>query len=221
MEDRDRRAGRETARPVRLLDKLETTYRGLRIPLPKVGARVEAARNAGAPSDSGAGGTQRPAGLSLSLSAERITRVLLLVAAALVVLSLAIGFVWLLGGPFVRLFYVGADLSLPSWYSALILALASTLLATIACSVRAGESPRYARRWTILAVIFAYLSCDEMLRLHERMTDTALRPALEFMDFAPAGFLYYPWVLVYAPLVAIFALAYLGFWRALDRKSVV
>lgn len=100
-----------------------------------------------------------------------------------------------------------------------MLALASVLLATVACAVRASEIPRYARRWLLLAAIFAYLSCDEMLRLHERMTGTALRPALDVLGFAPGGIFYYPWVIVYAPLVAIFVLAYFGFWRALPTKT--
>ena len=156
--------------------------------------------------------------LHVDLSAAGVTRSLVLVALVLVALSFGAGILGLTVGPFVRLFAVGSDLSLPSWYSALVLMLASILLAAIAFAVKASEIPRYARRWGILGAIFAYLSCDEMLRLHERMAETLLRPVLEGIGFVPGGILYYPWVIVYAPLVAVFALAYFGFWRALPTR---
>lgn len=56
-----------------------------------------------------------PGGFTLNLSAEGVARVLLVIAAALVATSLAAALVGLLGGPFVRLLYVGADLNLPSF----------------------------------------------------------------------------------------------------------
>lgn len=153
--------------------------------------------------------------LSLDLPAARVSGFLVLVAAVLVLASLAAGLVGLLGGPFVRLLDVGSDLSLPSWYSALVLALASVLLFTIAFAVRSSASSRYGRRWAILGIVFAYLSCDEMLRLHERMARTVLEPALASLGFMPGGILYYLWVIVYAPLVLVFAVAYFRFWRTL------
>lgn len=155
---------------------------------------------------------------SLDLPAARVTRYLIFAALILTLVSFAVGSVGLFGGPFLRLFYVGGDLSLPAWYSALTLALASVLLFTLAFIVRSSASPSYARRWAVLGAIFAYLSCDEMLRLHERMADTLLSPALESVGFIPGGVLYYPWVLIYAPLVAIFILAYFKFWLALPPR---
>lgn len=47
------------------------------------------------------------------------------------------------------------------------------------------------------------------------MADTALRPALDTMGFVPNGVLYYPWVILYVPLVVVFTLVYFGFWRTL------
>ncbi len=169
-------------------------------------------------SEDDATGTEAATELSLNISASRITRLLILAAIFLTLASLAVGAVALLEGPFVRLFYVGSDLSVPAWYSALVLALASILLFTVAFMVRSSESPRYARRWVVLGVIFAYLSCDEMLRLHERIASTLLVPALEGLGFVPGGILYYPWVIIYIPLVIIFILAYFGFWRELPAR---
>lgn len=131
-------------------------------------------------------------------------------------LSLISGIVGLLGGPWILLIDVGSDLSVPSWYSALLLLLASALLAVIAFAVRSGDDPRYARRWAILSGVFAYLCCDEMLRIHERMAATLLEPALDAaFGFAPGGILYYSWVLVYVPLLLVFCLAYPRLWLGL------
>lgn len=157
--------------------------------------------------------------LSLDMSTARVTGLLIIATLALTLVSFAVGLAGVLGGPFVRLFYVGADASLPSWYSALLLVLASLLLATVSFAVSAGGSTRYARRWAILAAIFAYLSCDEMLRLHERISNTVLQPGLEVLGIIPGGMLYYPWVIVYAPLVLIFVAAYFSFWRALPNRT--
>lgn len=157
--------------------------------------------------------------VSLDMLVARVCRLLIIAALVLVLVSFAVGLVGVLyGGPFVRLFYVGADLSLPSWYSALVLVFASILLAITSFTVRSSRSPRYARRWAILAAIFAYLSCDEMLRLHERMSSILLQPALDALGVIPGGLLYYPWVIVYAPLVLIFVAAYFPFWLALPIR---
>ncbi len=121
-------------------------------------------------------------------------------------------------GEVVTLFGVGEDLSIPSWYSAILLLFASALVATIAFAKRFSGDSRYIGRWAVLAVIFLYLSNDEMLRLHERMSGTLLQPALDSLGFEPTGVLSYPWIIVYAPLVAVFALAYLKFWLDLPSR---
>lgn len=164
-------------------------------------------------------GTEAAMEPSLNISARWITRGLVFAAILLTLASIVVGTVALLEGPFVRLFYVGSDLSVPAWYSALVLALASILLFTVAFVVGSGEDPRYARRWAILGIIFAYLSCDEMLRLHERIASTLIVPAIESLGFVPGSILYYPWVLIYTPLVILFALAYFRFWRELPERT--
>ncbi|MGH3090646.1 MAG: hypothetical protein ACRDSJ_25485, partial [Rubrobacteraceae bacterium] len=76
----------------------------------------------------------------------------------------------------------------------------------------------YAIRWGLLSVIFVYLSSDEMLRLHERMSGGLLQPALEVLGYEPSGIFRYPWIIVYVPLTLVFVLAYLRFWLDLPSK---
>lgn len=146
-------------------------------------------------------------------------RVLLYISVALASLSFISGLIWFAGlGPWVRIINVDNDLSLPSWFSAVLLLFSSALLAVIAYAKKSETSPRYGHRWTALAIIFLFLCCDEMIRIHERVANVLVKPALDALGIVPGGVLSNPWVLVYGPLVIVFALAYLGFWLDLPSR---
>lgn len=158
-------------------------------------------------------------GLSLSVLPEKVTRALVYIAVSLALLSFVSGLLWFAGvGPWIRVLNVDNDLSIPSWFSAVLLLFSSLLLAAIAYAKRFEANPRYGRRWTALAIIFLFLSCDEMIRIHERMANVLVWPTLDALGIVPAGMLSNPWVLVYGPLVLIFVLAYLGFWLDLPAR---
>lgn len=159
-----------------------------------------------------------PYRLPIRLVPAKVAGALGLVALLFTLASLVGSWLQPVLGQVVELFGVGIDLSIPSWYSAILLLLASVLVATIAFAKKFGGDGRYMGHWAVLAVIFLYLSNDEMLRLHERMSGTLLQPALDSLGFEPTGVLSYPWIIVYAPLVAVFALAYLRFWLDLPSK---
>lgn len=155
--------------------------------------------------------------LSIHTSPEKVALGLGLVALGLTLLSFAGRFVRPILGEVVSLFGVGDDLSVPSWYSSIVLLFAAVLIATIAfATIRYGG--RYGARWALLAAIFLFLASDEMLRLHERMSGALLQPALEALGYEPTGLLRYPWVIVYAPLTLVFVIAYLKFWLDLPAR---
>jgi hypothetical protein len=157
--------------------------------------------------------------LSIPFSPYKVARVLALVAVSLALLSFISGLIWFAGmGPWILVLDIDTDLSLPSWYSALTLLLGSVLLATIAYAWSAEGSPRYARHWAILSAIFLFLCCDEMLRIHERIANVLIKPALDALGFVPSGILHYPWVLLYGPLVLVFVVAYFKFWVELPIR---
>lgn len=155
----------------------------------------------------------------MDLAPAKVARAMVLLVLGLVMLSLVNSLVGLLGGPVVQVLAVAYDLSLSSWYSAIALLFASILLATIGLARRTGNDSRYARRWAVLAAIFLFLSCDEMLRIHERVALTLVRPTLESLGYSPTGLLYYSWVILYVPLLVVFVLAYLGFWLDLPART--
>jgi uncharacterized membrane protein len=62
-----------------------------------------------------------------------------------------------------------------------------------------------------MAVVFLFLSFDELFAVHERL----MQPVLETFDLP--GFLQFAWVPVYAILVMIVALVFLPLWRSLEH----
>jgi hypothetical protein len=107
---------------------------------------------------------------------------------------------------------LGADVAVPSFYSAIAILFCSFLLAIIAM----GEFRRRGYRagyWLALSAIFLFLSIDEMLSIHERLIPL-LRPAFEGY-----GALYYGWVAPYAAAVVVLFVAYARFLLGLPRLT--
>lgn len=94
--------------------------------------------------------------------------------------------------------------NLPSYYSALALAFSALLLMIIARSQSApgGEDARY---WWGLTFLFAYLSVDEAVGIHEKMI-------LPLQDATGAsGLLFYAWVIPYGLCILILGIILLRF----------
>lgn len=97
------------------------------------------------------------------------------------------------------LFDVNTEATVPTWYSAgLLLAVAAVCGVLVAVSVAAGQS---GRRWSVLAAVFALMSLDETVALHERLGSTVE----DVLDVRSDGLLRHSWVL--AGLVLAVALA--------------
>lgn len=154
--------------------------------------------------------------MSLTVSARRLRRVLVALACALVLLSLACVLGALLSGRgmggLVRVLNVDAEKSLPTWYSSLGLAASCALLALCAAQARAAGRG-FALHWAALSAVFGLLSSDEIVGFHEAM-GKALQRHGEFH-----GFLRYAWVLPAFPALAVLALTYRRFLGALPART--
>ena len=155
--------------------------------------------------------------MRLTVPAGRVLRLLLVIVAVLHALSLTVNVVHrgLDQPPFAQFDWVWAFLdidqehNLPTWFSSTLLLLSALVLADIGATAgRAGD--RFARHWKLLAVVFAFLALDEATQIHEAAN--ALRDAFDL-----TGVLYLSWILVAAPLVLVFALAYLRFLGHLPK----
>jgi hypothetical protein len=112
----------------------------------------------------------------------------------------------------VDLFSVDVEGNVTTWFSAALLLAIGLVALAIAAEQRRQQQACWRRHWIALGLIFVYLSVDEAARLHERAT-----PLLKQVVEA-SGVLVHVWVVLGAPLVLLFALAYLPFLRALPRR---
>lgn len=105
------------------------------------------------------------------------------------------------------------EMSLPAWFSSMLLLVCSALLGLIALDALREKEP-FRRYWLGLALIFLYLSADEAASIHEKAT-TVMRYL-----FGVKGFLYYHgWLVPGSILLAAFLLVYARFLKALPRST--
>lgn len=117
----------------------------------------------------------------------------------------------------VYLFALDQEKNVPTFFSSLILLFSALLLALIA-ACKKKELDGYPPSWTGLSVIFLYLSMDEFVELHERLSPLA--KAL----FNTSGLLTYAWVIPYGIFLVIFAIVYFRFTMnlpAITRKRFI
>lgn len=107
-------------------------------------------------------------------------------------------------------FYFDREGNLPSYFSAIILLFASTILVFIAILKR-RDKDSFSSQWAFLAILFLALSVDEAVSFHEILIEP-LRKAYQL-----SGVLRFPWVIVGGAFVGIFCIAYLRFLLSLSR----
>ena len=105
---------------------------------------------------------------------------------------------------FLDLFSVNAEQTIPTWYATILLFVSAVLLGVITAVKRQSHDP-HTRYWAGLAFIFLYLSIDEGAVIHE-LFSTPLETA-----FNTSGYLAFAWLIVFVPLLILFALLYLRF----------
>jgi hypothetical protein len=88
--------------------------------------------------------------------------------------------------------------NVPTYFTSMLLLLASTILALITL-IKYKEKNSYKAKWMILAIVFLFLSMEEIAGFHEAVAGP-LRSLL-----AVDGFFYYAWV-----IPAILMLGFLG-----------
>ena len=112
------------------------------------------------------------------------------------------------------LFDFELDSNITTWYSSITLFISSLLLWGIAI-YKKGIKDSFSLHWRFLAIIFAFLSLDEVAMLHERAGQVL--DSLSSVEFD--GWLYFQWVLIGVPLTLIIALAYFKFIVHLPTKT--
>lgn len=148
---------------------------------------------------------------------DKITRIAILCTLLITIINAIVqvikyGLSYKRGASLQAIFDVGHDGNLPTWYASITLLFCAILLAVIA-KVKAEKRDKYSRHWQGLAIVFVFLSIDEVAMLHEKAGDL-----LEKLPFEYTGLFNYQWVILGIPLTLIFVLSYLRFLFALPNK---
>lgn len=159
--------------------------------------------------------------LNLTLSPKRFARFLLYVAVALVAIGLLVIPIYGLQAAspekaelwrkLAHLVSVDAEMNPQTYFSSMILLISSILLGIIAIARQRDRAP-FVRHWQILAGLFLYLSMDEILMIHDRMS-----PLVEQV-LHPHGAFAYGWVIPAIPLCIVLAVAYFNFLVHLPKR---
>lgn len=145
-----------------------------------------------------------------------VLRVLLSTILFLLIANLAASIIWFVYGHdfafgLVPLFDFDSEKNVPTFFSAVALLSASALLVTIAKLSR-NSGVEYAL-WLVLAVIFLFLSIDEISSLHEKL----IKPLRSLLG--TSGVFYFAWIIPYASALGLLAIVYLRFLLRLPRET--
>lgn len=98
--------------------------------------------------------------------------------------------------------------NVPTWWVVCLLFCCALLLAAIAARAR-REGAAHVTRWRVLAALFAYISLDELVQLHEGMSGW----------FDTGGVLYFGWVIPAGAAVLVLGLYFLPLLRDLPAAT--
>src|SRR5215210_7304660 len=117
-----------------------------------------------------------------------------------------------------RIFDVGEERSIPTWFESIQFLLCSILLAVIAVAKK-RRSDRYSLHWGVLSIIFLLLSLDEVASIHEAIGQQSERLLHNITGFTPSGAIKFFWVVPGAIFAFIVLLAYLKFLANLPLST--
>ncbi|OUL34509.1 hypothetical protein BV372_13805 [Nostoc sp. T09] len=111
-----------------------------------------------------------------------------------------------------NLFDLDSETNIPSVYAAGAILFCSILMAIIAQAQKLAGNSNF-RSWLGFSLVFAYLSMDEFMSLHENVV-VPMRKA-----FHTGGLLYFPWVILGSIFLVIFLIVFGKFIASLPAKT--
>ena len=112
-----------------------------------------------------------------------------------------------------RYFMLQNERSVPTWFSVVLIAMNMVLLVLNGVANHQLRGATSTLSWLSLAAIFAFLSLDEQVTIHEAIGDR-IGTAYEV-----GGFLSFPWIIAGSVFTAIVGFGYLGYLRRLPRRT--
>ncbi|MBA3276266.1 MAG: hypothetical protein H0T72_10765 [Chloroflexia bacterium] len=163
-----------------------------------------------------------PPPFTLVVSTTLVTRALVAVIAVLTAAGFAVNYAAYVmdsttvseDGRLKRLLDLDAEVNLPTWYQAVMLAVCAIVLLLIGWNQGPRQRRSAARSWMLLSLAFFYLSLDELVSLHE-LTIVPLRSALDITG----GLLYFAWVILAAAVLLLLGIALVPFLASIDPAT--
>jgi hypothetical protein len=159
----------------------------------------------------------------LAIYAKTIVRTIIIAVLFLTLAGLAARFAMYMWGvegylqP-LRLFDVGEERSIPTWFESILFLLCSLLLAVVAVAKK-QRNDRYSLHWSVLSIILLLLSLDEVASIHEAIGQQSERLLHNTTGLTPGGAIKFFWVVPGAIFVIIVLLAYLRFLADLPQTT--
>lgn len=111
------------------------------------------------------------------------------------------------------LFNMNIEVSIPTWYSQMLL-ITAAIIAGLIGLVRRGQGEKYAIHWLAIAFILAFMSLDEGSQVYEIVNDP-----LQSLLNSQYTILHYAWIIAALALVLIVVLAIYAFLAFLRHVS--
>jgi hypothetical protein len=161
--------------------------------------------------------------MALAIYAKTIVRVLIIAVVLITLASLAARFALYMWGEEellqpLRVFDVGEERSIPTWFESVQFLLCSILLGVVALATK-QRGERYSLHWGVLSIILLILSVDEVASMHEAIGQELERLLHNTTGFTPGGAISFFWVVPGGVFVVIVLLAYLRFLAHLPRST--
>ncbi len=109
-----------------------------------------------------------------------------------------------------RIFDVGQEMSIPTWFSQMLL-VAGAAVALLIAHVERGRNGFY---WLLIALFMTYASIDEGSAIHELFID----PVKSRIDTS-GGILHFAWVIPFSALVLLIVAVLFKFWLDLPSAT--
>jgi hypothetical protein len=159
----------------------------------------------------------------LAIYAKTIVRTIIIAVLFITLAGLAARFALYMWGEVeflqpLRIFDVGEERSIPTWFESVLFLLCSILLAVVTVATR-QRNDRYSLHWGILSIILLLLSLDEVASIHEAIGAQAELLLHNITGLTPGGAIKFFWVVPGAVFVFVVLLAYLRFLANLPQTT--